>query len=1417
MTQAILPMNLRALRVNANDAQVLTSRFKGRVAQFEMMPYSATATRPSTGTAIVQPLESSASPIVSLKPGLHLHWELPDAYKRGVQGPEGGTPVFPHAPNTWLVVRYLQRYDETTQSYGPVETQSWIVESDYIAGDLQLDATGITRPAISVPLPDQPAAGEQPYRFMGRVVPYEAWTGPGPSSDYLSGYAPHYLTSVGFVGPSFASYYPECNSVFGFWDHFADLPDIYAAIQSNSALQFRVSYHVTGWVRDAQNDLFADFPDRVRTTYNAAVAAAAEQKVPPSQTPAQALVQLAQQDFRLGFNAKDIAYTLNPDKTLATLDAPDQGLCSGVMQEIVWNMEQNPGETYFLNNPEGQQPNALWSDNEIRLAVGNTTVEGLSALIKGDLAPDGAGADQLASIEMLLDALQLGLLHDLEGAGNSLMVVDEALHSRGFAKQFGGYVWSLVPTGRAAKDDGTEVSLPLPLAELLHNLNAAQKTYDQGRAELDTLRKQLFMDWLRYISAYIDPAQGGLQIPINDLASFLDNNSPNSELGYVVTRGHEIGMQSYVLDPVSGEITGLNPPPSAPNSAQIPSQADAVFAAWQAVRAALPDAGNWLLQATPAPAFWEPTDPVLVMEGDRIEPVRRNGTASFTPARLSAELITQLTIEDATETRTLEAATITGPPALSAVTPLADPLRAILAESCLFIPMLAGNVAQAAIPPSQSAEDATQFSQALNQAQGGLSPLDPGPAAAAGNLYDRLHATGAGPLENPTQPVTAPLALTFGFTNATQTGWTPYGTALTTQTALTEFSATRFDPFLPVFLLWQAQLDPLARDPASNYTPDSLTRHFSLDPDAIDYIYAPDESFTTGTAVRYGGSVTLSRQPTRSLTAQIDQYEKLYPHDAVDDALNHARAVFEQAQIMSQGIGGFGQEQLLRSAIARVPVEDLIKGGRDAITAQIDAAARSLPYDNWYNFAFNGVSPISQGLLAEDNFGPFRAGFSRIFDLEIVDTFGQRMTLQTRDMRPDGSQNAQPAFPLAPVPGDQTHQGSLYLPPRLLAPSRVWFQWLSARFDTKVKGITDDFVEMNSHPASSPICGIVLPNHLDDSLMFYQPEGALIGSFSVEHGTLVYRTRAGNADNPDDSLAQDIGPQSGPALVNEHLFDVMWHIDTMGAGFLTDMMTAIRRSEGLVNPASYAQNVALGVLFGQPLVITRAVVGIETLGGVLPVSQADTVSHPAFSDAVTQGRYRYSDREETGASELQSVALPIRLGNLANMNDGMIGYFLDGAGGASPYGTFYAPTAPAAGKNGVVPPAPDTLEVTLNQKPVALTFLMDPRGAIHATTGILPVQQIAIPSDQYAQTLQRLQVTFETRPVLSGAGGLTLPLPQEAGYDWSWVQTNAPSVPLGANAGTETATFNYTPQSLREGWTRLQRAPSPPAPQDHTE
>ncbi len=255
-------------------------------------------------------------------------------------------------------------------------------------------------------------------------------------------------------------------------------------------------------------------------------------------------------------------------------------------------------------------------------------------------------------------------------------------------------------------------------------------------------------------------------------------------------------------------------------------------------------------------------------------------------------------------------------------------------------------------------------------------------------------------------------------------------------------------------------------------------------------------------------------------------------------------------------------------------------------------------------------------------------------------------------------------------------------------------------------------------------------------------------------------------------------------------------------------MTTVLDSDTFINPANYAENATLAVLIGRPLALTRSVLGMETAGNVLPLSQADTSVNAPFPQDVLNSRIQYAARQQTSSGNLGNVQFPARLGDLANMDDGLVGYLIE-ATGPKPYGTFYSPAAPAKGQNGVVRPQPNTITMTLNAPPIALTMLVDPRAAVHATTGVLPVEELSIPTDQDAVAMSSLAVTFFTNPVLMERQGLLVPLPLETGYDWSWINgSGPPPVPLQPNQGSEFAVYDYTPQTVLEGW--LQLTPAPP-------
>jgi hypothetical protein len=1357
--KAIVPLNVAALRVSNPDSTNVTptGAFAGRTAAFDLLPRGQQATEASTGDTIWLPL-GAGTPSDPLGTGIHLHWELPEYFKRGRQDPDTSAITFPAAPTRWLVVRTLSVYNATTSSYGPPRQASWVVESDYVSPQLLPDQDGIVRPAVSVPLT---APDKTPYMFMGRVVKAAGWS-PGPAASYLPNYKDTggnqlYLTSIGFVGAAFSGYYPDCRSVFGFWDTFADLNapgDIYEAISGNTAgVRFRVSYSVIGWLPAVGDDPLSTLPADVLSQYNQYVSSAKGQQAKVTRTPADVFNSITTGQYGWQFSGNAISPKFAADgQTLTAVDVPDGTLCAGVIGQVVWDQTNSP----FLVAESMGQP---WQA-PVDIAMGNTTVQAVSALVKNHLAAPAAGsAPVLQSYETLLNALQLGVLRDLEGQGNTLSTLEETLHSRGFAGIDGGHRWTIQTKAAPGSQSSVALTLPLPLAEQLATLNSAQLAYDQARSRLLTARQQLFMDWIIYVKQLCKKPPDTYVIPTNTLSAFLAAGT--SELKAVTTAAATAGLLHYQTDQDqadqgTGRITGV----TADGGAS--SLAGQVVIAYQTVAtalAALPD--GWELDAVPADSFWQATDPVLVLEGDRLEPARRNGPDVTIAVRADSELIGELTVAGAAPV------TVSGLIAPPSSMPAAQAAAAVIGEAALLDPAYA--------PVSA--------------------------AAATTALYGAVHTAGYQRTEDPVE-----LTVTFG--NAGNIALPPDAVGWNDQTPLPEFSPTRLDPFLPVWLIWEGRLYPLDRDQSVSYPAGTLADRFILATDEIDLGYPVPVAFTAKAPVTYDGAVVLSKKPFVSLTQQINTYLTEYPGDQASTALTSARDYLAGRKVMSQAMDTFSLVQTLRTTIPQLPVQNLVITVDPTTTAIAKAAATSAAAgDNWYDTGFNSLAPISTGPAALYNYGPLRAGFLELTKLTIVDVYGQMMTLTTPAGPTPGVLGVTAASDLAPVTGDTANTGRAYLPPRVLAPGRVDARWLSAAFDTTVPGFTDDFTESNDHPATSPVCGWIVPNHLDLLLAFYDADGSPIGSFGLEHGASKYRTHAGNTENLTDDLDTDLGPDSA-SLVNVHVARLMRFVDGKGADFLTDLMATIEQSDQYINPAGSAQDAALSVLIGRPLAILRTLQSISTSGGVLPASQADNTTADALNTAVTGKLYDYVARAAGTTAGLGQVSIPVRLGELTDIDDGLVAFLPEVGTATEPYTTVYSDTAPSGGAHSVVVPGPDTVELTFNGPAKGFTLIADPRSPVHVNTGILPTATMQLPPEQYLQDMQRLAVTFTARPVLSDQLGLRLPLPAEVGFSWSWVAAGAPPVPLNPAAAPDVPAYGYSPQQLQEGW--LDLIPIPP-------
>src|SRR5262249_11823499 len=122
------------------------------------------------------------------------------------------------------------------------------------------------------------------------------------------------------------------------------------------------------------------------------------------------------------------------------------------------------------------------------------------------------------------------------------------------------------------------------------------------------------------------------------------------------------------------------------------------------------------------------------------------------------------------------------------------------------------------------------------------------------------------------------------------------------------------------------------------------------------------------------------------------------------------------------------------------------------------------------------------------------------------------------------------------------------------------------------------------------------------------------------------------------------------ADANPHLraFALGVYNNPHGPDFLKDLLAAIDDTVTVIEPLSSEQFRALAVLVGRPLALVRCSLGLD-LQGMAALDQ----SWPAFTAAVS-GQQPMGRRDQAA---FPGVAFPVQLGQLANLNDGLVGYF----------------------------------------------------------------------------------------------------------------------------------------------------------------
>ncbi|WP_460112228.1 hypothetical protein [Streptomyces platensis] len=593
------------------------------------------------------------------------------------------------------------------------------------------------------------------------------------------------------------------------------------------------------------------------------------------------------------------------------------------------------------------------------------------------------------------------------------------------------------------------------------------------------------------------------------------------------------------------------------------------------------------------------------------------------------------------------------------------------------------------------------------------------------------------------------------------------------------------DQWLPLFAYWSVDYLPLQPTKSGgtsvDYDTTVINANFRLDQDAGGTLnYAPSGdpgSITVDPASaefpqQYTGSGNLTTTPAQHLTQAL-----------TDHLATHSDTTL--SAILSELTSGAGF------------VVTSLNGLTDALTMRqrgVQLGVR-VPNGSDYQDLTQTVAPIigdapqAGGPGFGSHFNPLRAGYLKL-SLTLVDVFGRKRAVQIPQLTCAQS--------MTTVSNGKNVPSVACLPPRIAQPSRLAFHWLA----TDGTGTE----EMTGNPAVSPVCGWLMPSHLDDSLALYDQQGRQLGTLFLTHGDnapVGWQPAPGNASTLGQDLATTMAYQN-PQL--RQVATALGGPKATAANF-TAMVQLIDTVGQTIEPGPLPTDSDLSLLVGRPVAIVAAALRLELQGA----------AH------IDLGWDRVGNDSDAG---LTQVGFPVILGDLAKLHDGLIGFYKQATlGGDYDLTTFYSQGADPAATSGIVRPAQDTLHLTPTppldpegrQEPPDLTpytqrvlMLMDPRAHVHATTGILPTAALSLPPDQSQAAVSALDLSLFAAPVLRGAGGLAIPTPAASGYTISYVETSQddqghPDWAVTADITTPSgeAVWAYTPQEVREGWLRL--------------
>ena len=541
-------------------------------------------------------------------------------------------------------------------------------------------------------------------------------------------------------------------------------------------------------------------------------------------------------------------------------------------------------------------------------------------------------------------------------------------------------------------------------------------------------------------------------------------------------------------------------------------------------------------------------------------------------------------------------------------------------------------------------------------------------------------------------------------------------------------------PWSPLFIDWQITWFPTASTAEQSFGP--VWNFVEADFVPLDRKSIPSVGYTVrGRSLLSPIDERILQEPVETLGKLLksarnsDKKDSNYP-PAVLDVLERYEVVWSKTVcdlprggLMGQALTGFHQALLRRDVtFPRITPDSARPWIKTANLKTFENEVRALLDIQVDAVTVERLAPPSPAPTTAAPGVPFsliRAGALRIDELWLVDDFGQSADIL--GLTAARSTSSGQVF----HPRMRWHDDPqvFAMPPRVLQPVRLNFRFTPAAENRNA--VT------NSEPALNSICGWIFYNTLDKALVLCDRKGELIGHLKIVRHDPGFRI-TWEPGAAGVALANVINPTLKQFAES--------FIETASNPKLLELLNLIDHSLQRIRPAAARRDT---VLVGRPLALVSASVGLELFGKPWSSPHKPPVEGP-------------------GSAELSALRVRVNLGDLHSVEDGLIGYFKDGA-----YNRIVVPqlSEQIKASDYIRDPKADGLRAGFGAAE-KLTLLMDPWGSVQAACGLVPAKTITLAHPELDKIAGQMEASFRVGPVLLSTGRLALPAP--TGNKGSW-------------------------------------------------